>query len=120
MAHKLTVVSDAHVRIEPSSYVSRVWPYEKREDESAVEARARKYDAWAKDLKEFFRDHRSQDVNFIEVVREYEDVCSACGRRWEVSTEGAEGEPVAPFCAWCGADVDTAGRESLPSNEVGK
>ena len=120
MARKLTIVSDVHVRIEPSTYVSRVWPYEQREGESVVEARARKYDAWASELKAFFRDHRSQDVNDIEVVREHEDVCSACGRKWEVSTEGSEGETVPEFCAWCGDDVDTAGRESRQSNEVGR
>lgn len=62
--------------------------------------RAASLERWSADLRDFFRDHRSMDVNTIVVVPETEDQCSGCGRGWEMwDDEGIL------RCAHCGEQV---------------
>lgn len=60
----------------------------------------RKHEERAKDFNEFIRDHRSQDDVRLETVWDNVDVCSECGREWEVAIEDS-----VKSCAWCGAEV---------------
>lgn len=55
---------------------------------------------WAKDFREFLRDHRSQDVQDVIVNVVMKDACSLCGNDWEVMEEDGK-----KFCAWCGEEV---------------
>ena len=55
------------------------------------------------DFVQFLRDHRSQDLVSLEVVRDYRDLCSCCEREWEADEDEA-GEAI---CANCGAVLET-------------
>ena len=65
------------------------------------EQRIRGLEAWAHELEEFVRDHRSQDPISLTVERENETVCDRCHREWETYTEDG-----ATCCAGCGARVE--------------
>lgn len=104
MASKVSRIVDLHVRIEPHHSVTR-WVFP-RTDETRFDAEARALREWAKEFMGFLRDHRSQDVVSVDVIEERDDLCSACGRKWEVSDEDGEGNKCAPFCANCGEEVD--------------
>jgi hypothetical protein len=54
-----------------------------------------------KNFEEFLRDHRSQDVNGIYVIRTFQDQCSACHMEWEDPYE----EDSNLFCPGCGAQI---------------
>lgn len=89
---------EIRVEIEPSRH--HIVHYAKNEAQ-----RIQWLEQWAKELREFFRDHRSMDVNDVVVVRETEDVCSECGYRWE-AVKYAPGEGDDPFepymgCGYC-------------------
>jgi hypothetical protein len=72
------------------------------------EDKAKWLEQWAKDLMEFFRDHRHQDVNSVFVEPVYETRCSQCDGTWEVMTfEADESEPAYVGCASCGAPLKT-------------
>lgn len=97
-ATKVRVLVETRVIIEPSL------PYWMPR-ESAEERHCR-LERWARELKEFFRDHRSMDVNRVTAEPVYEDQCAECGRIWE--TYDDEGTTC---CAGCGRPVacDTKG-----------
>jgi len=86
------VLMDVHLELEPPSHVTRGW--------RGIQDRASDLRAWAKELEEFIRDHRSRDAVNINVVEERKDLCSACNREWETYEE--EGKT---YCACCGALV---------------
>ena len=65
------------------------------------EEKVRRIEAWAKELNDFIRDHRSQDGLPLSVERVYQNQCSCCYREWETYLE--EGKT---FCANCGAEVE--------------
>ena len=91
------VLLDAKVVVEPSY----------RGIFHTEEHRIRDLESWAKELMEFFRDHRSQDVNDVRVEREYEDQCSACGHQWEeIAYEAEGGKPAFVGCGYCGVPVE--------------
>ncbi len=69
--------------------------------EGDIEKRAKDLEKAAKDFHDFLRDHRSQDMISLDIVRIYEDQCTACGQTWELDT--FEGEP---SCASCGAILE--------------
>jgi len=50
----------------------------------------------------FLRDHRSQDMISLRVVRDYKNLCSACGAEWYEDDDGD-----GPYCANCGAYLET-------------
>jgi hypothetical protein len=52
-----------------------------------------------KEFEDFLRDHRSQDMVQLNVMREKKDLCSACNGEWEPYQE-TDGEI---SCACCGA-----------------
>lgn len=58
---------------------------------------------WADELWEFFKDHRSQDVNSVTVDATTEDQCSVCKHKWEPYQDDTGGQTV---CASCGAVVE--------------
>ena len=60
------------------------------------------YRRWADELREFFRDHRSQDVNDVYVDVVEEDVCNICGETWETTTD-VDNKTI--ICANCGNPV---------------
>jgi hypothetical protein len=53
-----------------------------------------------KEFEQFLRDHRSQDMVQLDVVRHYSDLCSACGREWEEMDDDG-----ICCCASCGAKL---------------
>lgn len=91
MCKKIERLADVRVEIEPDS---RYWFWGVG---ATPEDRCRRMEEWAKELRDFFRDHRSQDVNSIEVVKVHETVCSSCGNEWE--TMDVDGQDA---CAYCG------------------
>lgn len=86
---KLRVIVDTKVIIEPSF---SCWRPRETPDE-----RHKRLERWAKELLEFFRDHRSMDVNSVEAEPIYEDQCSECGRIWETYEDDG-----ITCCAGCG------------------
>jgi hypothetical protein len=78
------------------------------------EGRRLALEAWAKEVHEFLRDHRSMDVNSVRVILPEYDACSACGDRWETcefdEDEDFNGDVHAAYtgCANCGVPVETA------------
>jgi hypothetical protein len=74
-----------------------------------VEGYERYLKDWAKKLKEFVRDHRSQEQINLEVVGEYEDRCAFCDYVWE---EGDDGCPTC--CAEAVQEWETANAEAKP------
>lgn len=91
--HKERKLIDCFVVVEPRNI-----PYTAKSDERERVAFLEK---WANEFMEFVRDHRHQDVHFVEVRRVYETVCSGCGREWE--EDHAE---CGVLCAWCGAPIE--------------
>lgn len=88
LAKPVTVLVDLRVVLE-----GRVPTYR---DES-MERYGVRLDAWARELEEFIRDHRSQDNVSITVERVRETVCDQCQRSWETYAEAGE-----THCASCG------------------
>jgi hypothetical protein len=52
------------------------------------EAVSRAYEEWARELREFMRDHRSRDEISLTVVRDTEEVCAHCKLAWEIDNDG--------------------------------
>lgn len=95
MCNRITRTKEIRVQIEPNASV--FWGCRTEKE------RERELNDWARGIGEFFRDHRSMDVNTVEVVKEDEDVCSACGYQWEsMYDDGLEA------CAYCGEYVGDA------------
>ena len=88
MCKKNTILSDVTISITPTT---RWWR------RLSMEEVAAEYESWVKEFKEFLRDHRSQDVISLDVVRVFSDHCSACGKPWE---------PDEGTCAWCGEAIE--------------
>lgn len=90
-------VTELHVVIEPE------WTPRFESDE----LREKWLNRWAQELMEFFRDHRSQDVNSVYVHKETEKQCSECDSAWEPTLYEEDGdEPAYLGCAWCGGRID--------------
>lgn len=54
-----------------------------------------------KDLEDFLKDQKYDNVIQLRVEHEVQDQCSVCKREWEIYEEdGSE------FCAYCGAKVE--------------
>ena len=87
---------EVHVVVNPPSYA-----YGWGRDPEKI---ARSLEQWARDLNDFIRDHRSQDSLDLEVVRNIQEVCSLCGRPWEIMLP--DDDCPQTTCAWCGEQVD--------------
>lgn len=74
------------------------WDYDQADPESLGKCLERK----CKDFEDFLRDHRSQDMISLEVVRETQNQCAACNAEWE-----ADEYDGAVHCANCGAILQT-------------
>lgn len=94
-SRRRSVLVDCHVEADLSGYVS--WM---RHGNYTVERRAQELEKACAELVEFVRDHRSRDPLSLEVVREFKDLCSACGAEWETYED--EGKT---WCANCGSEV---------------
>jgi len=92
------VLIDVKCVIEPRDHYSRYMDLERQ---------ANCLEDWAKEMMEFFRDHRSQDVNGITVERVYEEQCDACKREWEECEYEADGDqPAYIGCSYCGLPME--------------
>src|SRR5512133_2331093 len=91
------VATDCYVRVEPRIGWGR-YTDEQRYKEMAQ---------WVHYFEEFLRDHRSQDVQSMDVVQEWETQCSECGCTDEpMSGEAENGEdPDKLYCNGCGAEI---------------
>lgn len=69
----------------------------------SIDRKCETMDRWARDLEDFFRDHRSMDVNSIRAEKTYREVCSSCSRPWEVDYDQEKNEK---FCAYCGEPIE--------------
>lgn len=108
-ASKKRVLVDSHVRAEfPDDWYMRCFGRSR-----TAEDIAKHKDELCREFHDFIRDHRSQDRVELEVVREYEDQCSACGGRYEplpahvvFDPDDYNGDPYRLVCASCGEDTD--------------
>lgn len=92
------VLDEVFVVIEPGGYVLFGCRTEEQKAAALKE--------WARKIHEFFRDHRHQDVNSVEVRENMKTVCSACGKPWETADYPAnENGPACIGCAWCAVPV---------------
>jgi hypothetical protein len=87
---KKRIMSDVVVHADLDGYFRYSWA--KTNEERAVQL-AKAVD----EFNDFIRDHRSMDWVSLNVVKEYEDVCSHCHSVWETDEEGS------PLC--CDAAV---------------
>lgn len=93
---------DARVRIDPGRYALR---YHARD---GMDKYSEALEQWAQEIKEFFRDHRHQDVNDVYVERDVRDHCSQCNRELELVRYGTDpDEDCEQYtgCGYCGARV---------------
>ena len=98
------VLVDAKIEIEP-----RLSYYETSTPEKKAEA----LQEWCDDVREFFRDHRSQDANSFDVVRITRKECSACRNEWDPAQGDGSShdfEVGKTYCANCGAEFVKAAR----------
>jgi|GEM_PF-5186766 DNA-directed RNA polymerase subunit RPC12/RpoP len=58
---------------------------------------------WVKEVQDFYRDHRSRDMDGLDVEAEYKDLCSVCGQEWEAAEDDETKET---YCAYCGATLE--------------
>ena len=91
------VLLDAHVVAD----VSGMLPWVITSDMRNKEEYARRLEASVKEFHDFLRDHRSQDMVKLEVVRKISDICSNCKNEKEIFYEPSG----AAFCAHCGAVI---------------
>jgi hypothetical protein len=88
------------IEITPKNVPNHWWynlPKEKQ-----IDAEIKWYNDWVKEFEWFLRDHRSQDVQYVEAIRKEIDVCSNCGEEWDIYYEETEKKTL---CANCGAEV---------------
>lgn len=92
---KRRVLVETRVIVEPVSVIG--W--------GLMDAEERKtyLDRWARELMEFFRDHRSMDVNAVYADPRYEFQCSGCLHEWEEYFDDDSGKAC---CAHCGKTVE--------------
>ena len=103
--HKVSKLIETRVIIEPNDI-----PYYARFDEAK---KTKFLDEWARELTEFFRDHRHQDVNAVYADPVYEDQCSACGDKWEPYKYEAHGDlPAFTGCGNCGKPIENTTKEA--------
>jgi hypothetical protein len=93
---KKNVLIDVHVEADLRAFL---WGRYK-----SVEEEAKALERACKEFVDFLRDHRSQDLVTLDVVREYENQCSVCQEKWEIAYD--EENDNKPYCANCGADLD--------------
>ena len=72
MTFKKTATA-VHVEIDPDQYTQRQADRAPNYEKAAEILRT-----WAKEIETFFRDHRSQDTNGLNVVVTYKWVCQFC------------------------------------------
>lgn len=87
---KKGVVVGAYVRADV--LYRPIWGSEPPEDY------ARELDRACREFHDFIKDHRSMDHVTMEVIRETEDQCTACGEKWEPDEYDGD-----THCANCGA-----------------
>lgn len=87
------VLVDAHVEAEMHQWWRR-WNV-------SPEEHAKHLEKTVKEFVDFLRDHRSQDMIELTVIRNKKDLCSACRNEWETDTDEN-----GTFCVHCGATVE--------------
>jgi len=100
------VVIDAHVTAEfpirPYEY-GRWSKEEQRMLPGTPEDLAKLLEQRCREFVDFLRDHRSQDIVRLDVVRERKDLCSVCKQEWD---EAIDDETKERYCACCGAILE--------------
>ena len=100
-AEKIKVLSGAHIRVTLHTWAQHL---EYSPNLSDRERYAKELERAASDFYDFVRDHRHQDCTGVEVVREYEDVCSECRREWDPYFD-TDSDPPVTRCVYCGVEV---------------
>jgi hypothetical protein len=77
------------------------FPTDSNKFSERLEEYKERIEKWVRDFNDFLRDHRSQDSVYLTVIREMEDICSHCGKKWEVAEDHG-----VMFCAHCGTDIE--------------
>ena len=98
---KKRVLTGVHIECEPPSSVTRYC--------GSIEREAKALESWASEVKDFIRDHRSMDPMYLEIVRDYSDLCATCEREWEPMIEDGK-----TCCASCGCELES---EISPAND---
>lgn len=94
----MTTVTKRRVLLETRVIVEPGWNPSRTPEESH-----RFLQRWAQELMEFFRDHRSMDVNAIYADPVYEQQCSGCHHEWEEMFDEETGQWC---CSWCGVPME--------------
>jgi DNA-directed RNA polymerase subunit RPC12/RpoP len=105
-AKRITRYKECFIEIRPQNIYHRMWWKQDASEQEQQQYEIRQYEDWAKELREFLKDHRSQDEQDILVRRITEDVCSLCGREWEEVTEDGK-----TYCASCGGEVEKSKKQ---------
>lgn len=90
------VLIDAHVEADLSGMIMSSYQY--RNNPLLL---AKDLERACKDFHNFLRDHRSQDMVQLSVIREHKDLCSVCHNEWEVDDFESK-----KSCAHCGAEIE--------------
>jgi len=99
LATKVKKYVESKIVIEPRDKPP-YWLWRDKPKEEQLKRELEWYRKWASELKDFFRDHRSQDINDVYVDVTEIDVCSKCGDTWETYVDEDTGDTC---CAACGA-----------------
>lgn len=102
LATKIKKYVEAKVIIEPKERVPYYYLWSSLPKDEQVKRELLWYHNWAQKIKEFVRDHRSQDVNDVYVDITEIDACSKCGESWKTYIEEKTGDTC---CANCGTLV---------------
>ncbi len=95
-----TRLKDVLVDVKVEATFEHDWAITRRWRENDIEGVVKATQEAADEFVQFLRDHRSQDMIQLYVVRQTKDLCSSCKEEWEPMED--EGET---YCACCGAIV---------------
>jgi hypothetical protein len=97
---KVKRAAECFIEIRPNNLYTHIW-WRDASLEEQIEFERKQYEDWAKELREFLRDHRSQDIQDVLVRTVETDACSECGKDWDIIRDGDK-----VICAYCGVEVE--------------
>lgn len=100
VAKKIKKYLATKIEITPRHIPTYLW--QNLEPEEFAKREVKWFENWVKEFEEFLRDHRSQDVQYIEAIRQDINICSCCGDNWETYYDKEEKKTL---CANCGAEI---------------
>lgn len=103
---KMTILKDVLVDVRVEADLSGMLWCRYRDD---PEQHAKDLERAVKDFHDFLRDHRSQDMITLDVVRITQNLCAACGQTWE--RDMFDGKPGCDSCGALLEETETIAQE---------